>query len=227
MCPSYKLREKSMTIEVGENMTWHRVSNDRRRTDEIPVRTPKIAGNGVFVEVLLPDGVTPPDGVKRKARVARDCILPPLLSPAPYVRPTAPPPDPKPMLGEPAGRIPTVLPKPRDPMIVVGDAERTVHAVPSNNIALCRYSSATGWLWQRGCDELDRDMIVQALRRYDVPVTRENYIGFNWTPKPRPWTAEHEAELPTALQDLSRIKRKKRKALIAMVLEGTEHSKKE
>jgi hypothetical protein len=44
----FKLREESMTIKVGKNMTWHRVSDDRRRTDEIPVKVLKIARNGVF-----------------------------------------------------------------------------------------------------------------------------------------------------------------------------------
>jgi hypothetical protein len=37
----------------------------------------------------------------------------------------------------PAGRIPTVPPKPRDPMIMVGDTE--LHAVPSGTRALCGY----------------------------------------------------------------------------------------
>jgi hypothetical protein len=101
----FKLREESMTIEVGKNMTWHRVSDDRRRTDEIPVKILKIARNGVFVEVTLPDEVAPPDRIKRKARVARDCILPVKPRPAkPFVRPTPPAGELR-MLGEPAGRI--------------------------------------------------------------------------------------------------------------------------
>jgi hypothetical protein len=80
------------------------------------------------------------------------------------------------MLGWPAGRIPSVPPKPWDPMIMVGDTERTVHAVPTGTRALCGYESGTGWQWGHGLDvtcehccqkimveELDRDMIVQAL----------------------------------------------------------------
>jgi hypothetical protein len=99
------------------------------------------------------------------------------------------------MLGQPAGRIPEFLPKPWDPMTIVGDAGRVVHAVPSNNRALCGYESATGWQWARGFDvtcrhcvpkiledEFEGDMIVQELRKlgHTGPIDRETYIGFNW-----------------------------------------------
>ena len=36
-----------------------------------------------------------------------------------------------------------------------------------------------------------------------IPITRKNYVAFNWGKKPKPWTAEHEAELPEELQDWS------------------------
>jgi hypothetical protein len=39
-----------MMFEVGKTMTWHRISDDRRRTDEIPVKILKIAKNGIIVE---------------------------------------------------------------------------------------------------------------------------------------------------------------------------------
>jgi hypothetical protein len=109
------------------------------------------------------------------------------------------------MLGQPAGWIPPVLPKPWDPMIVVGDAERTVHAVPTGTRAKCGYESSTGRQWARGFDltcphcwqkiaeeEFERDSIVQCLRKYghEGPITREDYISFNWAGcKIRPWTA--------------------------------------
>jgi hypothetical protein len=211
-----------MTIEIGETMTWHRVSNDWRRTDEIPVRILKIARNGVFVEIMLPDGVTPPDGVKRKARVARQYLLPVRPPSAPYVRPTTPPPDLKPMLGEAAGRIPEFLPKPWDPVIAMGDETKLVHAVPSGTKALCGYESATGWQWggreldvtcEQCCrkimeDEFERDGIVQYLRKrgHTGPIDRETYISFNWAGcKIRPWTAEHEDAPPALLQDWDRF----------------------
>jgi hypothetical protein len=127
------------------------------------------------------------------------------------------------MLGEPAGRIPTELPKDWDPMIMVGDTERIVHAVPTGTRALCGEESSSGWQWAQGfeltCEhccrkimeeEFEKDMIVQALRKYGHtgPITREDYIGFNWAGcSIRPWTAEHEADLPALLQDWPRFYR--------------------
>jgi hypothetical protein len=35
-------------LEVGQIMTWHRISDDRRRTDEIPVKIVKLAKNGII-----------------------------------------------------------------------------------------------------------------------------------------------------------------------------------
>jgi hypothetical protein len=207
-------------IEIGTTMTWRRISDDNRRVDEIPVKILKIAKNGVIVEAQL-------DGGTRKVRVARDRLLPVLRPPAPFVRPTTPPADPKPMLGEPAGRIPTCLPKPWDPMIMVSDTECTVHAVPTGTRALCGYESGTGWQWAPRFDvtcqhcwrkiaeeELEKDSIVKSLRRYGHtgPITREDYISFNWAGcSIRPWTAEHEAELPLLLQDWERFERNARR----------------
>jgi hypothetical protein len=207
-------------LQVGHTMTWHRISDDRRRIAEIPVEILKIARNGIIVEVMLPDGAAPPDGLKRKARVARDRILPVRPAPAPLVR-TTPPGGEFRMLGEPAGRIPTVMPKPWDPMIMVGDIERAVHAVPAGTRAKCGYESTTGWQWASGQDvtcercwqrhleaEFERDGIVQHLRKlgHEGPITREDYISFNWAGcSIRPWTAEHEDSLPTLLQDWPRF----------------------
>lgn len=121
------------------------------------------------------------------------------------------------MLGESAGRIPAVLPKEWTPMIMVGDATRTVHAVPAGPRALCGYESGTGWLWGRGLDvtcqhccrkimeeELEKDSIVRSMRKYGVEVDRENYISFNWAGLSlKDWGCEHEEELPELLRDYS------------------------
>jgi hypothetical protein len=125
------------------------------------------------------------------------------------------------MLGKPAGRIPTVLPEKWDPMCMVGDAERTVHVVPTGARALCGFESSSGWLWARGFDvtcqqccrkimedEFERDGIVQYLRKrgHTGLIDRETYISFNWAGcKIRPWTAEHEDALPALLQDWDRF----------------------
>jgi hypothetical protein len=209
---------------IGKTMLWHRVSDDRRRTDKIPVKILKVARNGVFVEIVLPESETPPDGIKRKARVARQYILPvpPKLAPRPAsLGPPAPPPAAKAMLGQPAGWIPPVLPKKWDPMIMVGDADRIVHAVPTGTRAMCGYESTTGWQWACGQDvtckqcwrkhleaEFEKNGIVQHLRRlgHAGPITREDYISFNWAGcSIRPWTAEHEDSLPALLRDWPRL----------------------
>jgi hypothetical protein len=120
------------------------------------------------------------------------------------------------MIGKPEGRIPEFLPKPWDPMTIVGHTEHIVHAVPSNNRALCGYRSATGWQWARGFDvtcehccrkiledEFESDGIVQHLRSlgHTGPIDRDTYIGFNWAGCDlSDWGAEWEAELPTLLQ---------------------------
>ncbi|NIJ43262.1 hypothetical protein FHS78_003574 [Parvibaculum indicum] len=47
----------------------------------------------------------------------------------------------------------------------------------------------------------EKDPVVEALERYKVPVTRSNWIKFSYPDgPPKPWTAEHEAELPEELQ---------------------------
>jgi hypothetical protein len=184
-----------MSIEVGENMVWHRISDDNRRIDKIPVKIMKVVRNGVFVELMLPDGMAPPDGIKLKARLARRQILPIPPPPAPYARPATPP-APKPMLGQPEGRIPEFLPMSWDPMIAVGDPEQIVHAVPSDNRALCGLESGRGWQWggrelEITCPhcwrahleaEFEKDSIVKCLRKYGHtgPITRDDYISFNW-----------------------------------------------
>jgi hypothetical protein len=148
--------------------------------------------------------------------VARDRILPVPPPPTPFVRPPTPPVDPKQMLGQPAGWIPPVMPKPFDPMIAVGDAERVVHAVPSGTQAMCGYQSASGWQWARGFDvtcqqccrkimedEFERDSIVQHLRKlgHEGPITREDYISFNYAGLSlKDWGFEHEADLPLLQQ---------------------------
>jgi hypothetical protein len=106
-------------------------------------------------------------------------------------------------------------------MIVVGDAERTVRAVPTGTRVKCGYESSTGRQWARGFDltcphcwqkiaeeEFERDSIVQCLRKYghEGPITREDYISFNWAGcKIRPRTAEQEDSLPVLLQDWDRF----------------------
>jgi hypothetical protein len=56
--------------------------------------------------------------------------------------------------------------------------------------------------------EFERDGIVQHLRKlgHEGPITREDYIGFNWAGcSIRTWTAEHEDSLPALLQDWPRF----------------------
>ena len=48
--------------------------------------------------------------------------------------------------------------------------------------------------------------MVDNMKRDGVPVTRENYIARAYGDTPEPWTVEHEADLPYALQDWSRFK---------------------
>jgi hypothetical protein len=52
----------------------------------------------------------------------------------------------------------------------------------------------------------DNDPVIDYLKKSNLPVTRENYIEANWSPVPKPWTAEHESELPENLQDFSHVK---------------------
>jgi hypothetical protein len=133
------------------------------------------------------------------------------------------------MLGQPEGRIPTELPRDWVAMRMLGKDE-TIHAVPAGNVALCGCESSTGWQWARGFDvncpgccrriaeeELERDDVVQCLRRYGMPVDRENYVEFNWSGcEIRPWNLEFEEELPELLRDYTQTqwpwpKRKRRR----------------
>jgi hypothetical protein len=39
--------------------------------------------------------------------------------------------------------------------------------------------------------------VVEHMQRHGIPVTRENFIEWNWPDgKPDPWEADHEADLP-------------------------------
>jgi Phosphoesterase family len=51
-------------------------------------------------------------------------------------------------------------------------------------------------------EDLEKDLVVQAMRRRNILVDRETYIGLNWAGcKIRPWTWEHEEELPELWRD--------------------------
>jgi hypothetical protein len=132
------------------------------------------------------------------------------------------------MLGQPEGRIPTEPPRDWAEMRMLGNDE-TIHAVPAGNVALCGETSTLGWVWQKyhdvncpGCcrkiieDELEKDSIVRTMRRYGMPVDRENYIEFNWSGcEIEPWGWESEEELPELLRDYTQTqwpwpKRKRR-----------------
>jgi hypothetical protein len=212
-------------FEVGQEVIWHRWDKQRHEGDEIRVRIVKLSRNGISIEVPTNNG-----GIQR-LRVARDSLrhispkpyrpAPPPAEPTLFAPPPAPPTGELRMLGQPAGRIPEFLPKKWDPMCMVGDAASIVHAVPTGPRALCGYESGTGWQWARGQDvscercwqkhleeEFEKDPIVQTLRQYGHtgPITREDYISFNWAGcSIRPWTAEHEDSLPALLQDWPRF----------------------
>ena len=50
---------------------------------------------------------------------------------------------------------------------------------------------------------LDDNDVVRYMRHLGIEITRENYIAFNWSTIPDPWTAEDEAQLPEELQEKS------------------------
>ncbi len=52
------------------------------------------------------------------------------------------------------------------------------------------------------------DHVTEALKAAGKPVTRENWIAFNWGTQPKDWNAEHEAELPPELQDWEQFEKK-------------------
>jgi chromatin segregation and condensation protein Rec8/ScpA/Scc1 (kleisin family) len=61
---------------------------------------------------------------------------------------------------------------------------------------------------------IEKDPIVQSMRRYGDtgPIARDDYISYNWAGLSiRPWTAEHEADLPLLLQDWGRFERNARR----------------
>jgi len=47
----------------------------------------------------------------------------------------------------------------------------------------------------------ERNRTAEVMRRLGIPLTRDNFIAFNWPEPPEEWTAEHEEELPAQLQD--------------------------
>lgn len=47
--------------------------------------------------------------------------------------------------------------------------------------------------------------VIRVMQRAGIPITRENYIAYNWPEIPNPWPAELEAELPPFLQDWSQF----------------------
>jgi hypothetical protein len=50
------------------------------------------------------------------------------------------------------------------------------------------------------------DLVVQMMPRYNIPMTRENYLQIAYGGDlPDPWTAAHEDELPAPLQDWSKV----------------------
>jgi hypothetical protein len=122
-------------FEVGKTFVWYPGRGNLSSMYGSHVKILKANRNGVIVE--LPDG--------SRKRAARDDLKPPKPKPMPYVRPTAPPVEPRPMLGMPAGMIPEVHPKQWVPMTVVGDDKAgACHAVIDDK-ALCGERSATGW----------------------------------------------------------------------------------
>ena len=46
-----------------------------------------------------------------------------------------------------------------------------------------------------------QDPIVQLMIRYQIPLTRDNWIEMAWSEMPEEWTAEHEAEIPDFLRE--------------------------
>ena len=46
-----------------------------------------------------------------------------------------------------------------------------------------------------------QDPIVQLMIRYQIPLTRDNWIEMAWSEMPEEWTAEHEEEIPDFLRE--------------------------
>jgi hypothetical protein len=46
-----------------------------------------------------------------------------------------------------------------------------------------------------------QDPIVQLMQRYQIPLTRDNWIALAWPEMPEEWVAEHEEEIPDFLRD--------------------------
>jgi hypothetical protein len=142
-------------FDVGKTFVWYPGRPNLDSVYGAEVKVVKANRNGIIVE--LPDG--------SRKRAARDDLKPVPPPPAPFVRPTALAVEPRPMLGMPAGMIPAVHPKKWDPMVMVGDANETVHAVPTGTSALCGYESATGWRWARGVEVTCERMLKKNGRR--------------------------------------------------------------
>ncbi len=50
------------------------------------------------------------------------------------------------------------------------------------------------------------DTVTRLMKRYKIPMTRENYLGLAYGDQRPEWGAELEASLPPQLQDWSQFK---------------------
>jgi hypothetical protein len=50
------------------------------------------------------------------------------------------------------------------------------------------------------------DHVVELMRRYNVPLTRANYVELAYAGEPpEPWTSTEEDELPPEIRDYSQV----------------------
>jgi hypothetical protein len=85
-------------------------------------------------------------------------------------------------------------------------------AAPDTWISLRSADAGGSDAKRAGCSMADiiefphNDLVVQMMHRYNIPMTRENYLQIAYGGDlPDPWTAAHEDELPAALQDWSKV----------------------
>lgn len=52
---------------------------------------------------------------------------------------------------------------------------------------------------------MSKESTLREMKQYGVPITRENFISFEWLGDayPKEWMPEHESMLPDELQDWS------------------------